>query len=72
MNDNYDGGRPAFPDSSPGSYGTGMTLRDYFAAQALVGFVASPLRTTDAAGIIAVGAYKLADAMLVERAKAAT
>lgn len=73
-----DGG-PAFPIPSDGvQHGTcpGMTLRDYFAAKAL-GAVA--LRAwEDEAGQIppdifdrwAVAAYKAADAMLAERAKA--
>lgn len=46
----------------------GMTLRDYFAAKAMAGFLASE---TDAPtfGQLAKFAYQCADAMLAERAK---
>ena len=64
--------KPAFPvsfgpDGTPG-YDDGMTLRDYFAGQALVGLVASKLHTLafqpkDDASYC----YALADAMLKER-----
>jgi hypothetical protein len=59
----------------------GMTLRDWFAGQALAGLLASPFpiydRTTRAPlenadhspALLAFGAYHLADAMLAERAK---
>ena len=49
----------------------GLTLRDYFAAAALQGVTASP----DSADMIwtelATWAYRMADAMLAERAKVA-
>lgn len=45
----------------------GMSLRDYFAAKALVGCL-STMNPYDPTGI-AKGAYALADAMLAERAK---
>lgn len=70
MGEQIDGG-PAFPetiaitpsgDVYPGYHG--MTLRDWFAGQALAGMVA---RECDAAPVYA---YFLADAMLAERAKA--
>lgn len=52
--------------------GTGMTLRDYFAAQALT-TIAGNDRRDDVDGInykySALRAYKYADAMLAERGK---
>ncbi len=47
-----------------------MTLRDYFAAAALQGLLASP-DTVGTAGFVAYAyhAYQYADAMLAERAK---
>ena len=70
-----DGG-PAFPNvpSNPDyeSWDSGMTLRDYFAGQALA---VVQKAHTDATGMpadweaCALGAYALADAMLAERAK---
>jgi len=59
-----DGG-PAFPDDRSQ---VGMTLRDYFAGQALAGFCAAPhdLRNhTDK--VMVIGAYRAADAMLAAR-----
>lgn len=48
----------------------GMSLRDYFAAQALAGILASPqLITTKPAPELALNCYAIADAMLAERAK---
>lgn len=61
-------GGPAFP--SHGTMGEvvceGMTLRDYFAAKALIGWRESS-GTTYAQD--AEAAYAMADAMLAERAK---
>jgi hypothetical protein len=60
-------GGPAFP--SHGSMGEvaheGMTLRDYFAAKAMQGLLAST-KVTDAR-IIAIDAYQAANAMLKAR-----
>ena len=77
-----DGGGPAFPEGYdwdkdiPTSWG-GMTLRDYFAGQALAGVVAmlahpgSGGLNEDAGGphkaVVAAQAYILADAMLAAR-----
>ena len=70
-----DGG-PAFPfETKPVPHGRGsmhyrnggMSLRDYFAGQALQGFVAR-IGNHDA-NLIAHDAYILADAMLSERGK---
>lgn len=68
---------PAFPmhdqylsDGTPvmqGSYG--MSLRDYFAGQALAGICASGPGQSFTDEIIAQEAYNLADAMLTMRAK---
>lgn len=73
MTERSDGG-PAFPrplsESSgsiiPSLYGAqhGMSLRDWFAGQALSGLLASGLRE---AGRAATDAYEIADAMLNER-----
>ena len=58
-----DTGGPAFP--SPYDDDEGMTLRDYFAAKAMQGLLAS---TTSSNGmVIAKDAYLLADAMLKAR-----
>ena len=64
----------AFPNSTGvRCWSTGMTLRDYFAAAALNGFVSANEAlhvnecTPDKAA--AVICYKLADALLAERAK---
>lgn len=48
----------------------GMTLRDYFAGQALNGFLSSPKLTNGQPGVLAMDAYAIADAMLSERMKA--
>ena len=44
----------------------GMTLRDYFAAKALQGLMATTLTTSDTA-LIAKDCYAMADAMLKAR-----
>jgi hypothetical protein len=74
MSKTNDGG-PAFPrcntpDIVSGGWTDGMTLRDYFAAAALTGCLASwntdhPLNIEIAADY----AYRQADAMLAEREK---
>ena len=69
-------GGPAFPTqelpqwSWPGS--TGMSLRDWFAGQALSGLLSGFYRTSTNANLAEVPAeaYAIADAMLAERAKA--
>ena len=53
-----------------------MTLRDWFAGQALIGIItcvhARDLGFSSVADVIAGHAYQLADSMLAEKAKAAT
>ena len=70
MSDNTGG--PAFPfpsDCASGEPGElGMTLRDYFAAKAMQGFMASPLLKVELGEYAtALNAYKVADAMLKAR-----
>ena len=66
MNNENTGG-PAFPVLAlpRGVYNNGMTLRDYFAAKAMQGLLAST-KVNDAR-IIAIDAYQAADAMLKAR-----
>jgi hypothetical protein len=72
-----DNGGAAFPrpwSSDPEAYGKhscpqdGMTLRDWFAGQALSAFPHPPINEAESQFRAAV-AYQLADAMLAERAK---
>lgn len=56
---------PAFPNR----FGYGMTLRDYFAGQALAGMCALSDMATVKDEAFAKAAYSLADAMLQERVK---
>ena len=60
-------GGPAFPYvcDADFDYGTGMTLRDYFAAKAMQGLLAST--RTNSSGVLARDAYNMADAMLEAR-----
>lgn len=69
-------GGPAFPTTRESSYevcSKGMTLRDYFAAKALQGLIASPRGTPNGADATdtyyAKAAYIMADAMIAEREK---
>lgn len=71
-----DDGGPAFPLFTPaGQYApraeSGMSLRDWFAGQALAGLIAchTGLEAPPDDGYAAESAYDYADAMLVERAK---
>ena len=68
---------PAFPAYLPGSLGEhpGMTLRDWLAGQALSGMTANESYMREVSRLhrenvdkgLAVGAYRVADAMLAER-----
>ena len=68
--------QPAFPNEySAPKFREGMTLRDYFAAKALAGWLASygsdsahPV-STDHAKTVAAFSYAIADAMLAAREK---
>jgi hypothetical protein len=70
MSDTNTGG-PAFPRSGDFNAQTGMTLRDYFAAKAMQGWLTT--FPTDCAvqdvrpSPIALFAYEMADAMIKER-----
>jgi hypothetical protein len=67
MTTNKDGG-PAFPQGDDGSWGTGMTLRDWFAGQALAGLLACGEAHDEHTDSVTAGAaYKMADAMLTAR-----
>ena len=59
-----DDGGDAFPHPD-GSFG--MSLRDYFAGQALAGMCANPDLTSFLPAPMACAAYKIADAMLAAR-----
>lgn len=67
--DARDDGGQAFP----GTHTDGMSLRDYFAGQALTGVIAAVCDGKHAAAktgeVIATACYELADAMLAERSK---
>jgi hypothetical protein len=62
---------PAFPYSVDNGetvkYVTGMTLRDYFAAKAMQGFLADGAAPDVSKEIISMMAYAMADAMLEAR-----
>lgn len=66
-------GGPAFPRDHAADGHNGMTLRDYFAAKALQGWLASyptdmgAYRATLGVHIVASFAYSMADAMLEAR-----
>jgi hypothetical protein len=71
---NAKNGGSAFPlADGDGNYNLGMGLRDYFAGQALAGMVIKYAHQINieeiTRGTIAGQAYKVADAMLVERGK---
>lgn len=67
-------GGPAFPHSVKNwndhllHEQHGMTLRDYFASQALMGLIANVETANQASATLARDAYHLASAMIAERA----
>lgn len=67
--DNKKTGGPAFPVASSGgsTINEGMTLRDYFAGQALVGVSSNPESGCNSPRDLAHWAYQCADAMLAAR-----
>ncbi len=63
-------GGPAFPVSLPGAGDNGawgMSLRDYFAAAAMQGYIAAGVPHDSTYDDIAEKAFKAADAMIGER-----
>jgi hypothetical protein len=58
---------PAFPSKDEGGYYDGMTLRDYFAGQALIGLFAGGKHFMFTSGDAAKRAYDMANAMLEAR-----
>ena len=66
---NKDTGGPAFPVPVGVGADEGMTLRDYFAAKAMQGFVQRLGKSTGEPywNVLASDAYKMADAMLRAR-----
>lgn len=74
MSEPINDGGPAFPLTNDAiSYANrdftmqGMSLRDYFAAKAVPAIIAQGFKIGSEADLIAVGAYKMADAMLKAR-----
>ena len=71
---------PAFPRDHAADGHNGMTLRDYFAAKAMLGFIAEPVdgvgealfyELSDKTCVaIADAAYAMADAMMAARVRA--
>ncbi len=68
---NEDTGGPAFPRDHAYDGHNGMTLRDYFAAKAMQGLIASPRGPASGEDAtdewVAKTAYVVADAMLSQR-----
>lgn len=64
-----DGG-PAFPALDARTMLSGMSLRDYFAAQALQGVLAADTEELLSVDAIASVAYRIADAMLKSKGEA--
>ena len=50
----------------------GMTLRDYFAGQALVALLARQDSTLESAKVVAPACYEIADSMLAKRERETT
>ena len=67
-----DDGGPAFPydvQRNGRGYHDGMSLRDWFAGQALAGFLPRSIYDDTSFPQAAIDAYGYADAMLAERSK---
>lgn len=72
MSEQNNGG-PAFPEHGQDAYGMaraegGMSLRDYFAAKAMQGLIASAEGQVKPESYV-LAAFRIADAMLAERTK---
>lgn len=74
MEENIETGGPAFPvqysneaDGPTVMPHVGMTLRDYFAAKAMQGFLTTEDASTYGPEVWAMEAYRMADAMLKAR-----
>ena len=62
-------GGPAYGHGAENGHCCGMTIRDYFAGQALAGMLSAPNGMTISHQVSALGAYMYADAMIAEREK---
>jgi len=60
---------PAFPREYRTGGHNGMTLRDYFAAKIINGYISDPTSTNRPFAEVAEWAYKFADAMIEAREK---
>lgn len=75
MSGHIDNSGPAFPyeernrEGAPYKDYFGMTLRDYFAAKAMLAVMSRPEFNRHSMKDLACGAYKTADAMLEARAE---
>lgn len=69
-----DDGGPAFPIHETGRSGhnPGQSLRDYFAAKVLVGYIASDAVEGASCEEVAEGCYRYADAMIHQRSQPST
>ena len=73
MSESIETGGPAFPQEATSAQGKhywfGMSLRDWFAGQALVGICAHPNNTSAKLSRedVALSSYAMADAMLAAR-----
>lgn len=60
--------KAAFPlQYDDGTFQEGMTLRDYFAAKALQGFIGTTYEEDQSFKEVAESCYRYADAMMAER-----
>lgn len=67
MIDPIDNGGPAFAAATCGDWQVGMSLRDWFAGQAIIGILPISVGNLDAPKQLAVAAYEMADAMIAAR-----
>jgi hypothetical protein len=62
----------AFPFDNPAGFSPGMTLRQYYASQAIIGFITSSPAANLIGGDLAAYCFKVADSMIRHEAKEAT